>query len=63
MCPVCLAMMGLIFGGAASAGGLAALAVKASLKKNGATEIAPNLNERRNQNVDEHGGEPENSVA
>jgi hypothetical protein len=56
-------MMGLIFGGAASAGGLTALAVKASLKKNGATEIAPNLNERRNQNVDEHGGEPENSVA
>jgi hypothetical protein len=63
MCPVCLATMGLIFAGAASAGGLTALAVKVSLKKNGATEIAPNSNERRNEDVDEHGEEPENSVA
>jgi hypothetical protein len=63
MCPVCLATMGLIVAGAASAGGLAALAVKVSLKKNGTTEIVPNSNERRNQDVDEHGEEPENSVA
>ena len=37
MCPFCLATMGLV-------GGLAALAVKVSRKKNGAEEILPNLN-------------------
>jgi hypothetical protein len=63
MCPVCLATMGLIVAGAASAGGLTALAVKVSLKKNGATEILPNSNERKNQDVNEHDGESENSVA
>jgi hypothetical protein len=55
--------MGLIVAGAASAGGLTALAVKVSLKKNGATEILPNSNERKNQDVNEHDGESENSVA
>ncbi len=44
MCPFCLATMGLIVAGAASTGGLAALAVKVSRKKNGAGEIAPNSN-------------------
>jgi hypothetical protein len=34
MCPVCLASMGLIVAGAVSTGGLAALAVKVSRKKN-----------------------------
>ena len=63
MCPFCLATMGLIVAGAASAGGLTALAVKVSRKKNGATEMVPNSNERRNQDVNEHGREPENSVA
>jgi len=63
MCPVCLATMGLIVAGAVSTGGLTALAVKVSLKKNGATEIIPNSNERRNQDVNDHGTEPENSVA
>ena len=63
MCPVCLATMGLIVAGAASAGGLTALAVKVYFKKNGETEIVPNSNERRNQDVDEHGEEPENCVA
>ena len=63
MCPVCLATMGLIVAGAASAGGLTALAVKVSRKKNGATEIVPNSNERRNQDVNEHDQQPENSVA
>jgi len=33
MCPFCLATMGLIVAGAASTGGLAALAVKLSRKK------------------------------
>jgi hypothetical protein len=63
MCPVCLATMGLIVAGAVSTGGLTALAVKVSLKKHGATEIIPNSNERRNQDVNEHGTEPKNSVA
>jgi hypothetical protein len=55
--------MGLFVAGAASAGGLTALAVKVSLKKNRATEVVPNSNERRNQDVNEHSTEPENSVA
>jgi hypothetical protein len=63
MCPFCLTTMGLIVTGAASAGGLTALAMKVSRKKNGASEIVPNSNERRNQDVNEHGREPENSVA
>jgi hypothetical protein len=63
MCPFCLATMGLIVAGAASTGGLAALVVKVSRKKNGAEEIASNLNKRRNQDGNEHDREPENSVA
>ena len=54
MCPFCFATMGLIVAGAASTGGLAALAVKLSRKKNGAAEIVPNSDERKNQNVDKH---------
>lgn len=46
MCPFCLATMGLIVAGAASTGGLAALAVKVSRKKNGAEKIVPNLNNK-----------------
>ena len=64
MCPFCLATMGLIVAGAASTGGLAALVVKVSRKKNGAGEIASNPNnKRRNQDGNEHDREPENSVA
>jgi hypothetical protein len=63
MCPFCLARMGLIVASAASTGGLAALAVKLSRKKNGAGEIAPNSNEGRNPDVNEHDQQPENSVA
>jgi hypothetical protein len=44
MCPFCLATMGAVVAGVVSTGGLAALAVKVSRKKNGAEEIAPNLN-------------------
>jgi hypothetical protein len=54
--------MGLIVAGAASTGGLAALAVKVSRKKNRA-EIVSNANKRRNQDVNEHDRKPENSVA
>lgn len=50
MCPFCLATMGLIVASATSAGGLAALGVKWSRKKNGRKEITPNSNERKNQN-------------
>jgi len=34
MCPFCLASLGLVLAGAVSTGGLAALAVKVSRKKN-----------------------------
>ena len=54
MCPFCFATMGLIVAGAASTGGLAALAVKLSRKKNRAGEVLPNSDERKKQNVDEH---------
>ena len=59
MCPFCLATMGLIVAGVASTGGLAALAVKVSRKKNAVGEIVPsandpNSNRRRNQDVNEH---------
>jgi len=40
MCPFCFATMGLIVAGAASSGGLAALALKVSRKKNRASETA-----------------------
>jgi hypothetical protein len=46
MCPFCLATMGVVVAGAVSTGGLAALAVKVSRKKNGAQEIVPTLNNK-----------------
>jgi hypothetical protein len=45
MCPFCFATAGLIAAGATSAGGLTALAVMLSRKKNDATEI-PNSDEK-----------------
>jgi hypothetical protein len=53
MCPFCLATVGLIVVGKASAGGLTVLAMKASRKKTGAIEIAPKSNERGNQDVNQ----------
>jgi hypothetical protein len=58
MCPFCFATMGLVVAGVASTGGLAALAVKVSRKKNAVGEIVlnlnnPNSNQRRNQDVNE----------
>jgi hypothetical protein len=41
MCPFCLASIGLIVVGATSAGGLTALAVKLSQKKNPDTKSLP----------------------
>ena len=46
MCPFCLTTIGLVVAGTVSTGGLAALAVKVSRKKNGAEEIIPNLNNK-----------------
>ena len=46
MCPFCLASVGLVVAGAVSTGGLAALAVRVSRKKNGAEEIDTNLNNK-----------------
>jgi hypothetical protein len=63
MCPICLATMGLIAAGAASTGGLAALAAKVSRKKNGTGQIVPDSNLRRNHDVNEHDRKPENSVS
>ena len=63
MCPFCLATMGLIVAGAASTGGLAALAVKLSHKKNGVGKIVPPSEKRRDQDVIEQNRKPEDSVA
>jgi hypothetical protein len=49
MCPFCLASMGLIVAGATSAGGLTALAVKLSLKRNNVKEVTLNTNDRKSR--------------
>jgi len=46
MCPFCLATVGTVIAGVVSTGGLAALAVKVSRKKNEAEEIIPTLNNK-----------------
>ena len=47
MCPFCLATVGVVVAGAVSTGGLAALVVKVSRRKNGIEEIAnPNNREK-----------------
>jgi hypothetical protein len=46
MCPFCLATVGVVVAGAVSTGGLAALAVKVSRKKNEAEEIISNPNNK-----------------
>jgi hypothetical protein len=52
MCPFCLSTMGLVVASTVSTGGLTALAVKLSGKKNSAKEIPnPDSIERSNQNV------------
>ena len=45
MCPFCIASMALIVASTTSAGGLTALAVKLSQKKNLGQEVAPNSSE------------------
>jgi hypothetical protein len=63
MCPFCFASLGVIIASGASTGGLAALAVKVSRKKNGAGQIVPDVNKRRNQDVNKNDRKPENSIA
>jgi hypothetical protein len=54
MCPFCFATtLGLVVAGTVSTGGLTALAVKMSRKKNQITETIPN-NEGSNENVNTH---------
>ena len=52
MCPFCVTTVGLIVAGSVSTGGLAALAVKISRKKNSATEII--ANEKSIPDVNQH---------
>ena len=51
MCPFCLAQLGLIVAGTVSTGGLAALAVKLSRKKNNAEEVVSDLSQEENKDV------------
>jgi hypothetical protein len=46
MCPFCLSTLGLLVAGTVSTGGLAALAVRVSRKKNHAAEIPSNAKEK-----------------
>ena len=50
MCPFCLATLGMVVAGTVSSGGLAAIAVELSRKKNFAAETNSNANERSNEN-------------
>ena len=63
MCPVCLTTAVLIAVSATSTGGLAALAIKLSRKTDGAGEVVSNSNQRRNQDVNEHGRNSQNRIA
>jgi hypothetical protein len=46
MCPFCLATLGIVAAKTVSTGGLAALAVKVSRKKNTSEEVILNLNNK-----------------
>jgi hypothetical protein len=54
MCPFCFATVGLVVAGTVSTGGLTALAVKVSRKKNQEAETTSNAKERSNENVNPH---------
>ena len=54
MCPFCLGTLGMIVAGTVSTGGLAAIAVKLSHKKNDAGESIPNSNERSGADLNTH---------
>jgi hypothetical protein len=63
MCPFCFATVGFVVAGAVSTGGLAALAVKMSCRKNTRNETMSNVTERRTQDVNQHDHQSENCVA
>jgi hypothetical protein len=46
MCPFCFGTLGLVVAGTVSTGGLAALAVKLSRKKNNASDPSSNTNHK-----------------
>ena len=54
MCPFCFATLGLVVAGTVSTGGLTALAVKVSRKKNHVAETIRKVNERSGQNGNTH---------
>jgi hypothetical protein len=62
MCPFCSATLGLIVASATSAGGLAALAMKISRKKDDTGKNFQNSMIRRNEDVYEHSRASESSV-
>ena len=51
MCPFCLTQLGLIVAGTVSTGGLAALAVKLSRKKNNTKEVVSDLSQGENKDI------------
>lgn len=53
MCPFCLSTLGMIVVGSVSGGGLAALAVKISRKKNDPNAISADPNERSISDVNQ----------
>ena len=54
MCPFCLSTLGLIVVGSVSTGGLAALAMKISCRKNTTTKLTADPNERSISDVTQH---------
>jgi hypothetical protein len=54
MCPFCFATLGLVVAGTVSTGGLAALAVKVSRKKNRVAETISNTKEGKSASVNAH---------
>jgi hypothetical protein len=59
MCPICITTAALIAGSATSTGGLAAIAIRKFGVKNA---LDKNPAERRNQDVNEHDRETQNSI-
>jgi hypothetical protein len=54
MCPFCLSTLGLVVASTLSTGGLAALAVKLSRKRNHKAALLPTRRKRSDENVNPH---------
>jgi hypothetical protein len=63
MCPFCFATVGFVVAGAVSTGGLAALAVKMSRRKNTRNATIANVTARRTQDVNQHDHQSEHCFA